>query len=346
MECLLGSVDLLEFVQETSINSQDTSRGAIALFLIILALDDNLLSSILHEYGQIHNAKIFWDILEMKYNMQWGEKAYKDEGRALLADLQENSEIVERNILEDLAVANELKKFNSLFEVEVVNSTTMVTNVKEEFTKFDDQCLFYENELQVIFENNLIDKPLFAIDKEEEYEEEIVAAIKGTRNFEDAKTNYDAEIKFIEEWVEKPFEQIDAGLKAVARTVKALENEHNGKSMNDSYDMELKLVVDTFEEVTGILIYWSLEEIKHYYGLMRKQPSKQETIDDENELVEKGAEMDWFHPTWNKKQYPYFMIWSKKKTKHVESVRVWSSKLKKKFHQYVDAKKVKMKSYL
>lgn len=43
--------------------------------------------------------------------------------------------------------------------------------------------------------------------------------------------------------------------------------------------------------------------------------------------------MDWFHPTWNKKQYPYFMIWNMKKTKQVESVRVWSNKWKKKFHQ-------------
>ena len=79
---------------------------------------------------------------------------------------------------------------------------------------------------------------------------------------------------------------------------------------------------------------------------MRQQPSKQETVDDENGLVEKGVEMDSCHLSWNKNQYPYFMIWSKKRTKHVESVRVCSIKSKKKFHQYVDAKKAKMKSYL
>lgn len=153
---------------------------------------------------------------------------------------------------------------------------TVATNIKEEFAiKFGDGCLFYENELQVIFENNLIDKLLFLVDTQvEEYEEEIVAAIKGTRNFEYAKTDYDAEIKFIEEQIEKPFEQIDVGLKAPAGIVKTLDNEHNGKSMNNSYDMDLELVEDTLEEFLGILIYWSPKEIKHYYGLIDEATTK------------------------------------------------------------------------
>ena len=48
-------------------------------------------------------------------------------------------------------------------------------------------------------------------------------------------------------------------------------------------------------------MYWIHEEIKHYYGLMWELSNEQETIDDENELVEKGVEMDWYHPSWNKK---------------------------------------------
>ena len=88
---------------------------------------------------------------------------------------------------------------------------------------------------------------MFAVDKVEEYEEEIVVAIKGTINFEDVKTDYDVEIKFIEEWVEKPFERIDAGLKEVSGIVKALENEQNGESINNVNDMEMEIVVDIFE---------------------------------------------------------------------------------------------------
>ena len=34
----------------------------------------HILSSILHEYGEIHDVKIFWDVLEMKYNMEGSEK--------------------------------------------------------------------------------------------------------------------------------------------------------------------------------------------------------------------------------------------------------------------------------
>ena len=62
------------------------------------------------------------------------------------------------------------------------------------------------------------------------------------------------------------------------------------------------------EEVKEIFMCWSLEEIKHYYGLIWEFSNEQETIDDENELVEKGVEMDWHHPSCNKKQYPTFMI--------------------------------------
>lgn len=69
MEGSLGSLDLWDFFQETSINYKDKNRGAIALFLIIPPLDNNILSRILHEYGEIHNATIFWDIVEMKYNV-------------------------------------------------------------------------------------------------------------------------------------------------------------------------------------------------------------------------------------------------------------------------------------
>lgn len=65
--------------------------------------------------------------------------------------------------------------------------------------KFDNGYLFYENELQVIFEKKMIDKLLFVFyDSVEEHEEEIVVAVKGRNKFEDVKFDYDAEIKLIE----------------------------------------------------------------------------------------------------------------------------------------------------
>lgn len=79
MEGLLDLIDLWQFAEETSINPQDKSGGAITLLLIILTLDENFLSSILHEFGEVCDAKMFLDILEMKYNMKWSEKVEVDE---------------------------------------------------------------------------------------------------------------------------------------------------------------------------------------------------------------------------------------------------------------------------
>jgi hypothetical protein len=79
MKKLLWLVDLLHYDHEGRINFYDKRRGVIALQLIISALDENILSSILGEFGEVYSAKIFWDILEMKYSMKWSEKDEVDE---------------------------------------------------------------------------------------------------------------------------------------------------------------------------------------------------------------------------------------------------------------------------
>lgn len=155
--------------------------------------------------------------------------------------------------------------------------------------------------------NQLINCYLFLMIKRKP-EEEIVVAARGTNKFEDVKLDYDAEIKLIEEWFEKPFERIDAGLKPAAGMVKALENEKNDKSMNDLDAIEMEAMVDISKDGNEFFMYWSVEEIKHYYGLMWELSNEQETIDDENELIEKGLEIDWHHPSCNKMKYPEFMI--------------------------------------
>jgi hypothetical protein len=68
MEGLLGSVDLWKFVQDGLVNSHDKRKDKIALYLISSALDTSILSPILYEFGHIDNAKMLWDILEMKYS--------------------------------------------------------------------------------------------------------------------------------------------------------------------------------------------------------------------------------------------------------------------------------------
>jgi len=40
-------------------------------------------------------------------------------------------------------------------------------------------------------------------------------------------------------------------------------------------------------------MYWSREEVRYYYELMKQQSSKQETINDENVLLEKMLKWTW-----------------------------------------------------
>lgn len=85
----------------------------------------------------------------MKYNMKRSEKVDKDEGISLVSNIQKNVDIVLWKVVENLTVADELKKVNSIFEVEMVNSTTMEV-FSTTTIKIDDGYLFYEDEVQVI----------------------------------------------------------------------------------------------------------------------------------------------------------------------------------------------------
>lgn len=133
--------------------------------LIISALDENIiLSSIFYEFGEICDVKIFLDILEMKYS----EKANEDKDRTLVENLQKCANIAEIKDMEEFIATDESKKVNNLFEVDMMNPTTRVVDDKYKSaitTKFDDGYLFYENELQVFFEKNLIGKLLFALEE-------------------------------------------------------------------------------------------------------------------------------------------------------------------------------------
>jgi hypothetical protein len=76
MKKLLCLVDLLHYAHEDSVNFYDKRRGEISLQLMISAVDENFLFSILCEFGEIPSEKIFWDILEMK---KWSENVEVDE---------------------------------------------------------------------------------------------------------------------------------------------------------------------------------------------------------------------------------------------------------------------------
>ena len=68
MKGLLGSVDLWEFVQNGYEDPTEKRRDKLTLYIVSSALNNGILSPLLYEFGEIENAKIFWDILEMKYS--------------------------------------------------------------------------------------------------------------------------------------------------------------------------------------------------------------------------------------------------------------------------------------
>jgi len=80
MKKLLWLIDLLHYDHEGHVRFYDKRRGEISLQFIMSALDENILSSILHEFGEVSNAKIFWNILEIKYSMKCSDNYEVDEG--------------------------------------------------------------------------------------------------------------------------------------------------------------------------------------------------------------------------------------------------------------------------
>jgi len=66
-------------------------------------------SSILLEFGQVSSAKIFWNILEIKYSMKWSENVEVDEGIVV-----ENGDCVE-------SLITGTKNENDNIEVEMIN---------------------------------------------------------------------------------------------------------------------------------------------------------------------------------------------------------------------------------
>ena len=68
MKGLLGSVNLWEFVQNGYEDPTEKRRDKLTLYIVSSTLKNGILSPLLYEFGEIENAKIFWDILEMKYS--------------------------------------------------------------------------------------------------------------------------------------------------------------------------------------------------------------------------------------------------------------------------------------
>jgi hypothetical protein len=113
MKTLLWLVDFLHYDHEGCVNFYDKRIGAMSLQLIILAMDENIFSSILSEFSQIPSAKIFWDILEMK---KWSENVEVYDVIVVENDDSVEifvSEIATKNSSIEIAMINEESVFHS-----------------------------------------------------------------------------------------------------------------------------------------------------------------------------------------------------------------------------------------
>jgi len=170
MEGLLGSVDLWKFVQETFMNLNDKRRNAVALFLIISALDEIILSNILYEFGEIRDAKIFWDILEMKYSMEGSEKVEVDEG--VVGDCVES--IIAGIKGESMSLTD-----NSI----ACDSEEITCDAETDEVKYDDNYVSHDEWLNMMHEKHLIDELLFG--EKNQMQENMFAAKELTKEVED-----------------------------------------------------------------------------------------------------------------------------------------------------------------
>jgi hypothetical protein len=59
--------------------SHDKRKDKIKLYLISSTLNKSIFSTLLYEFGEVENAKMFWDILEMKYSGKSVSKVYGED---------------------------------------------------------------------------------------------------------------------------------------------------------------------------------------------------------------------------------------------------------------------------
>jgi hypothetical protein len=170
MKKLLWIVDLLHYDHEGCVNFYDKRRGAIALQLIISAVDENILSSILREFGEIPSAKIFWDILEMKYSMKWSEKTEVDEDivvenddcvEIFVTEIEIENDSIEIAMIDDESVfVADKDKCKKTHENEILMEESLFETKTYE-VKFDENYSSHEEWSNLLHEKHLIDELLF-----------------------------------------------------------------------------------------------------------------------------------------------------------------------------------------
>jgi hypothetical protein len=106
MEGLLGSVDLWELFQNGYEDPTEKRRDKLTLYLVSSALNNDILSALLYEFGEIENAKMFWNNLEMKFSVR-RSKIVVENGEcidSLITEIKTGNDCIEIAMIDDESV--------------------------------------------------------------------------------------------------------------------------------------------------------------------------------------------------------------------------------------------------
>jgi hypothetical protein len=185
MEGLLGSVDLWELVQNGYEDPTEKRRDKLTLYLVSSALNNGILSALLYEFGKIENAKMFWDIIEMKYSAEGINtlehiSAFEE---AYVGETELSQIVVNEPHCIDIQLNDEFETNASLYEetseidgedVHVNNDDCIVSLITEiktgndciEITMIDDESVYVadcDNENENLVEEDLFEGETYEV---------------------------------------------------------------------------------------------------------------------------------------------------------------------------------------
>jgi hypothetical protein len=307
MEGLLGSVDLWELVQNGYEDPTEKRRDKLTLYLVSSTLNNDILSALLYEFGEIENAKMFWDNLEMKFSVR-GSKIAVENGEcidSLITEIKTGNDCIEIAMIDDESVyvadcdnENENLVEEDLFEgetYEVIFDEDNSSN--EEWSKLMhekhliDELLFGEKNGPLAYTNQVEDNFTVAEKEEKDEQERNQKALLEEKNemskncfdilmnaFECAGfTKEECDVKHLGEVPHK----FDEELEFIEEWLQKPYYDECKETLD--YDEEC---MDTEEEdcitdieIESVFRKWSPEEIKYYYELMLQESLEQDSAD-------------------------------------------------------------------
>jgi hypothetical protein len=301
---LLWFVDLLHYDQEDGVNFYDKRRGEIALQLIMSAVDENILSSIFLEFGEVSSPKIFWDILEMK---KWSEDVENDDCvEHFVAEIETGNDCIEIAMIDDESVyvadcdnENENLVEEDLFEGETYEVRFDEDNSSnEEWSKLMhekhliDELLFGEKNGPLAYTNQVEDNFIVAEKEEKEEEQERNQKALLEEKTENSKNCFDILMNAFEC---AGFAKEECDVKHLGEVPHKFDEELEfiEEWLQKPYYDECKETLDYDEEcmdteeedcitdieIESVFRKWSPEEIKYYYELMLQESLEQDSAD-------------------------------------------------------------------